>query len=64
MKTIKVCFLIASVMFILPSTSHAAAAETEKERHDRLVEGAKKEGSVVFYGSITASESETIRKDI
>jgi iron(III) transport system substrate-binding protein len=55
-------YLIASVLFILPSTSHAAAAETDKERHDKLVEGAKKEGSVVFYGSITASESETIRK--
>lgn len=49
-------------MFILPSNSHSVAAETEKERHDRLVEGAKKEGSVMFYGSITASESETVRK--
>ena len=62
MKIFHICLLIVSVVFILPSTGHAATAETEKERHERLVEGAKKEGSVVFYGSITASESETIRK--
>ena len=43
MKTFYI-YLIASVLFILPSTGHAAAAETEKERHDKLVEGAKKEG--------------------
>jgi iron(III) transport system substrate-binding protein len=62
MRIFKVCLFIAFAIFVFPSISLAAAAETEKERHDRLVEGAKKEGSVVLYGSITASESETIRK--
>jgi iron(III) transport system substrate-binding protein len=62
MKTFYVVLLIVSALSALPSAGYAAAAETEKERHDRLVEGAKKEGSVVFYGSITASESETLRK--
>ena len=62
MSRLYICLMVVSLVLMAPSTGRAAAGDPEKERHDKLVEGAKKEGSVVFYGSITASESETLRK--
>ena len=41
MKIISFYLLIALVFLVVLSAGHAATAETEKERHDKLVEGAK-----------------------
>jgi iron(III) transport system substrate-binding protein len=41
--------------------SSAAAAQTDKEM-DRLIEGAKKEGKVVYYGSTSSTEANEMLK--
>ncbi len=50
----KMCWLILLGLVVSTFVSLDAAAQTEDER---LIEGAKKEGKVVFYGSMSTSES-------
>ena len=60
-------FSLGALIFVLPWLSllaatpvMAAAAETEKQREARLIEGAKKEGKVVYWQASTAQEWEPV----
>ncbi|OGP23056.1 MAG: hypothetical protein A2038_02170 [Deltaproteobacteria bacterium GWA2_57_13] len=44
-------------LFFLAFLRSEAAAQTEKEKLDKLIEGARKEGTVVYYGSTSTPEA-------
>ena len=49
--------MLFSVVLLLMAGLPREAAGTEKERVDKLIEGAKKEGAMVFYGTMDISHS-------
>ena len=56
MKTPKKEWFLLSLFFLAFLRSEAAA-QTEKEKLDKLIEGARKEGTVVYYGSTSTPEA-------
>ncbi len=55
----KASFLICLVILVLAFVHYEASAETEKERVKKLIDGAKKEGTLMFYGSINTVDGQT-----
>ncbi|MFQ5682962.1 MAG: ABC transporter substrate-binding protein [Candidatus Binatia bacterium] len=63
MRVLKqVLCLVCSVVFGVAFLLSEARAETEKERVARLTEGAKKEGTVMFYGSLNVRTAVRLNK--
>lgn len=57
----KVLLIIAAVLSILMFVHDQVRGESEKERKQRLIEGAKKEGTMVLYGSISTTDGRILR---
>ncbi len=58
----KALFLIFLGVLSLTLFHYEAGAETEKERVKKLIEGAKKEGTVMFYGSTPTKDGRVLIK--
>ncbi len=61
MRSNKICSIVVFHLIVLALGVSQAKAQTDSEM-EAIIEGAKKEGEVVFYGSISISEAVPVLK--